>query len=41
MDSLYGVDLELSATDVTKLRFWLSLVVDEEDVKYIQSKNEL
>ena len=35
-NSLYGVDLELSATDVTKLRFWLSLVVDEEDIKYIK-----
>lgn len=30
-NSLYGVDLELSATDITKLRFWLSLIVDEED----------
>ena len=31
-NSLYGVDLELSATDITKLRFWLSLIVDEEIV---------
>lgn len=30
-NSLYGIDLELSATDITKLRFWLSLIVDEED----------
>ncbi len=30
-NSLYGVDLELSATDITKLRFWLSLIVDEEN----------
>ncbi|MCQ2972855.1 MAG: Eco57I restriction-modification methylase domain-containing protein, partial [archaeon] len=35
-NSLYGVDLELSATDVTKLRFWLSLIVDEEDIKHIR-----
>lgn len=28
--SLYGVDIELSATDITKLRFSLSLIVDEE-----------
>ena len=35
-NSLYGVDLELSATDVTKLRFWLSLIVDEEDIKKIR-----
>lgn len=31
--SLYGVDLELSATDITKLRFWLSLIVDEDNNK--------
>ncbi|AMK15261.1 Eco57I restriction-modification methylase domain-containing protein [Methanobrevibacter olleyae] len=35
-NSLYGVDLELSATDVTKLRFWLSLIVDEENLKQIR-----
>lgn len=35
-NSLYGVDLELSATDVTRLRFWLSLIVDEENVKEIE-----
>ena len=35
-NSLYGVDLELSATDVTKLRFWLSLVVDEDNFKEIK-----
>jgi hypothetical protein len=29
---LYGVDIESSAVDITKLRFWLSLIVDEEDV---------
>ena len=36
MNSLYGVDLELSAADVTKLRFWLSLIVDEESIEDIE-----
>ena len=31
-NSLYGVDKDYSATDITKLRFWLSLIVDEDDV---------
>lgn len=35
-NSLYGVDIELSATDITKLRFWLSLIVDEEDMNEIK-----
>lgn len=35
-NSLYGVDIELSATDITKLRFWLSLIVDEEDMSEIR-----
>jgi len=35
-NSLYGVDLEYSAADVTKLRFWLSLIVDEDNVKEIE-----
>ena len=35
-NSLYGVDLELSATDVTKLRFWLSLIVDEDNIDEIE-----
>lgn len=34
--SLYGVDKEQSATDITKLRFWLSLIVDEDVTEYIQ-----
>ena len=34
-NSLYGVDIELSATDITKLRFWLSLIVDEVNVENI------
>ena len=32
-NSLYGVDLSYSATDITKLRFWLSLIVDEEIIE--------
>ena len=26
---IYGVDLEEDAVDIARLRFWLSLVVDE------------
>lgn len=33
---LYGVDIDSSAVDITKLRFWLSLVVDESDIKKIK-----
>ncbi|CAD6491847.1 MAG: N-6 DNA Methylase [Candidatus Argoarchaeum ethanivorans] len=33
---LYGVDIDSSAVDITKLRFWLSLVVDEIDIKKIK-----
>ncbi len=29
-NSIYGVDIDASAVEVAKLRFWLSLVVDEE-----------
>lgn len=29
-NSIYAVDIEASAVDITKLRLWLSLVVDEE-----------
>ncbi len=32
---LYGVDIDASAVEIAKLRLWLSLVVDEEDVKEI------
>ena len=35
-NSLYGVDLSNSAVDITKLRFWLSLIVDEEDIENIR-----
>lgn len=34
-NSLYGVDIDSSAVDVTKLRFWLSLIVDENDANNI------
>ncbi len=35
-DSLYGVDIDPGAVEVCKLRFWLSLVVDEEDFNNIR-----
>lgn len=35
-NSIYGVDIDAGAVDIAKLRFWLSLVVDEEDVKNIK-----
>jgi len=33
---LYGVDIDPSAVDIAKLRLWLSLIVDEEDVKQVK-----
>ena len=35
-NSLYGVDIDSSAVDIAKLRFWLSLIVDEQDIKNIK-----
>ncbi|WP_301677488.1 Eco57I restriction-modification methylase domain-containing protein [Methanoculleus methanifontis] len=35
-NSLYGVDIDSSAVDITKLRFWLSLIVDEENIQTIR-----
>lgn len=35
-NSLYGVDIDSSAVDIAKLRFWLSLIVDEENIKEIR-----
>jgi adenine-specific DNA-methyltransferase len=32
-NSVYGVDVEKGAVDIARLRFWLSLVVDEEKPK--------
>lgn len=35
-NSLYGVDIDSSAVDITKLRFWLSLIVDEDEIGNIK-----
>ncbi len=35
-NSIYGVDIDAGAVEIAKLRLWLSLVVDEEDVKQIK-----
>jgi adenine-specific DNA-methyltransferase len=32
-NSIYGVDIEKGAVDIARLRFWLSLIVDEEEPK--------
>jgi type I restriction-modification system DNA methylase subunit len=34
--SLYGVDIDPGAVEIAKLRLWLSLVVDEDDIKEIK-----
>jgi len=34
--SLYGVDVDSGAVEIAKLRLWLSLVVDEEDIREIK-----
>ena len=34
--SLYGVDIDAGAVEIAKLRLWLSLIVDEEDIKQIK-----
>ena len=33
---LYGVDIDAGAVEIAKLRLWLSLVVDEEEVKQVK-----
>jgi len=33
---LYGVDIDVGAVEIARLRLWLSLVVDEEEVKRIK-----
>jgi type I restriction-modification system DNA methylase subunit len=33
---LYGVDIDSGAVEIAKLRLWLSLIVDEDDVKQIK-----
>ncbi len=35
-NSLYGADIDIGAVEIAKLRLWLSLVVDEEDVQQIK-----
>jgi len=35
-NSLYGVDIDPGAVEIAKLRFWLSLIVDEEERETIQ-----
>lgn len=34
--TLYGVDIDFGAVEICKLRFWLSLIVDEEDFYQIK-----
>ncbi|RNI39883.1 class I SAM-dependent DNA methyltransferase [Hanamia caeni] len=35
-ESIYGVDIDHSAIDIAKLRLWLSLVVDEQDLSTVK-----
>ena len=35
-NSLFGVDIDPGAVEIAKLRLWLSLIVDEEDIKEIR-----
>jgi hypothetical protein len=35
-NSLYGVDIDQSAVEIAKLRFWLSLIVDEREISKIK-----
>ncbi|MEZ0322698.1 MAG: hypothetical protein ABWJ98_00060 [Hydrogenothermaceae bacterium] len=35
-NSLYGVDIDPGAVEICKLRFWLSMIVDEEDFQQIK-----
>ncbi|MDO8513573.1 MAG: N-6 DNA methylase [bacterium] len=35
-NSLYGVDIDPGAVEIAKLRLWLSLVVDEDDIHHIK-----
>ena len=34
-NNIYGVDIEKGAVDIARLRFWLSLIVDEETPKHL------
>lgn len=35
-NSLYGVDIDSGAVEIAKLRLWLSLIVDEDDIQNIK-----
>ena len=35
-ENLFGVDIDPSAVEIAKLRLWLSLIVDEDDIKKIK-----
>jgi len=35
-NSLYGVDIDAGAVEIAKLRLWLSLIVDEDDIHNIK-----
>lgn len=35
-NSLYGVDIDPGAIEIAKLRLWLSLIVDEQDIRQIK-----
>lgn len=35
-NSLYGVDIDPGAVEIARLRLWLSLVVDEDDIRQIR-----
>jgi hypothetical protein len=35
-NSIYGVDIDAGAVEIAKLRLWLSLVVNEEDMRQIK-----
>lgn len=36
-ESIYGVDIDASAIDIARLRLWLSLVVDEDNIDPIET----
>lgn len=36
-ESIYGVDIDASAIDIARLRLWLSLIVDEDDLDPIET----
>ncbi|WP_158526205.1 Eco57I restriction-modification methylase domain-containing protein [Pedobacter paludis] len=38
-ESIYGVDIDAGAVDISRLRFWLSLIVDEESPQPLPNLN--